>query len=822
MSELTNGVATEDENVSGAQVEGEESEATLLKKNLKLESQQAEEDEANKENADEKTEDQVPEITNEDPMTTSMDGIEDIANEPKEDDEQPKENGLDKAEEENTEKDAAEIPVSILDGGEEKQEEEPKVEADSAAESVPVAEEEEQPAPEEQQTEEAPQEEADPPKEESVAEPEHFELQAPPVPKRPRTPNELDEPQPESEQKSESEQPVDEQPQEVGEKVEGGTLINGIIEFPRRESASKQSTIASPIPATPKSGAPPTPKSGGAPATPKSGATATPKSTRSGRAFDFNSNKTGAKKTTFEDEVLSVKSPKSRGSKSPRSPRTPKTPTSQVEEPKAEEAEDPPTENEVADSDAGKLAAEEEERQRQASFEERQREREEEEARFKRLTSWDRGEDGMPKEETKEESISEQKEDTIAEDVEKESVKEESKAEESQQEEPPAPESEAGEQTESKAEEPEQTESKAEEPGDQEEQEKPPRDELEGSPAPPPPRPERSPSPVSFRREPASRDYMPYDQDLKGETKPARMPAGESFSSWTAADRDSYKPISPWVDRSSKYRNEYTVGEPPAAPAAYTAFFDDLVTSGPFASSLYSTSRLLERSRSRTRERRHALRSQSQARNYYKSVVESTNPLFLYRFASQLPAPLRTRDYSTPPSSLISRAPTAGSSYTSFMDYAGAKQFEMARSQSLQRSPLYQSNLALSRSTSRGGIDYYLGTGRSSRVDSYVDSLHRPYDWNVPSNYETYRASNRGQIGFAPLSNYQSYVDTLQRSLSRERYERDRLRHKYTTVSYQLEQACKQMDLLRSSNYSALRSGSAPRTSVYAGFYPYS
>jgi len=76
---------------------------------------------------------------------------------------------------------------------------------------------------------------------------------------------------------------------------------------------------------------------------------------------------------------------------------------------------------------------------------------------------------------------------------------------------------------------------------------------------------------------------------------------------------------------------QYTVGEPPAAPAAYTAFFDDLVTSGPFASSLYSTSRLLERSRSRTRERRHALRSQSQARNYYKSVVESTNPLFLYR-----------------------------------------------------------------------------------------------------------------------------------------------------------------------------------------------
>ena len=71
---------------------------------------------------------------------------------------------------------------------------------------------------------------------------------------------------------------------------------------------------------------------------------------------------------------------------------------------------------------------------------------------------------------------------------------------------------------------------------------------------------------------------------------------------------------------------------------------------------------------------------------------------FPHRFASQHPVPLRSRDYSTPPSSMVSRAPTAGSSFVSFMDYAGAKQYEMARSQSLQRSPLYQSNLALSRS----------------------------------------------------------------------------------------------------------------------------
>jgi hypothetical protein len=77
---------------------------------------------------------------------------------------------------------------------------------------------------------------------------------------------------------------------------------------------------------------------------------------------------------------------------------------------------------------------------------------------------------------------------------------------------------------------------------------------------------------------------------------------------------------------------QYTVGEPPVAPSAYTAFFDDLVATGPFASSLYSTSRLLERSRSRTRERRQALRSQSQSRNYFRSVMDERSPLFLYRF----------------------------------------------------------------------------------------------------------------------------------------------------------------------------------------------
>lgn len=34
------------------------------------------------------------------------------------------------------------------------------------------------------------------------------------------------------------------------------------------------------------------------------------------------------------------------------------------------------------------------------------------------------------------------------------------------------------------------------------------------------------------------------------------MPTTTSFSSYSPAERDSYKPISPWVDQGSKYRNE--------------------------------------------------------------------------------------------------------------------------------------------------------------------------------------------------------------------------------------------------------------------------
>lgn len=45
-------------------------------------------------------------------------------------------------------------------------------------------------------------------------------------------------------------------------------------------------------------------------------------------------------------------------------------------------------------------------------------------------------------------------------------------------------------------------------------------------------------------------------KDALHETVPARLPTATSFSSYSPAERDSYKPISPWVDQSSKYRNE--------------------------------------------------------------------------------------------------------------------------------------------------------------------------------------------------------------------------------------------------------------------------
>jgi len=136
-----------------------------------------------------------------------------------------------------------------------------------------------------------------------------------------------------------------------------------------------------------------------------------------------------------------------------------------------------------------------------------------------------------------------------------------------------------------------------------------------------------------------------------------------------------------------------------------------------------------------------------------------------------------------------------------------------------------------------------------------VSNLNSRYEWQVPAAYELYRSSSRGQLGYAPLNEYNSYTNAtnsfadwtnerrqrsrettpvqwkslyetrlgeLQRSLSRERFVHDSLKNKYSKVSYQLDQACKQMDLLRANSYSSLNSGGlGPRTSVYGNFYPY-
>uniref|UniRef100_A0A914D319 Uncharacterized protein n=1 Tax=Acrobeloides nanus TaxID=290746 RepID=A0A914D319_9BILA len=69
---------------------------------------------------------------------------------------------------------------------------------------------------------------------------------------------------------------------------------------------------------------------------------------------------------------------------------------------------------------------------------------------------------------------------------------------------------------------------------------------------------------------------------------------------------------------------------------------------------------------------------------------------------------------------------------------------------------------------------------------------------------------------------YESKIGGLERSLSRERYEKDRLRNQYTAVASQLDQALKQLDLSRSaSSYALARSASQPRTSVFSSFFPH-
>ncbi|KAH7701064.1 Protein T23E7.2 b, partial [Aphelenchoides avenae] len=342
----------------------------------------------------------------------------------------------------------------------------------------------------------------------------------------------------------------------------------------------------------------------------------------------------------------------------------------------------------------------------------------------------------------------------------------------------------------------------AEEPAG-EEAEKPAGDEEEAAPRTPARARRESPSPPPrAAREP--REYVPYDEGHKETSGPTRLPDTGSFSSWVAPEKVGYQALSPLAQNAvRKYQNEYTSGSAYRPPTTYTQIFDDIVNTGAFGQNLYATNRLLERSRSRTRERRSALRGHRSASNYA-------------RFSSQYPSALRTSEYATPRSASVSRAPSRSGSFISFMDYAGSKQYDLARSDS--RGLLYGATEALSRSSSRGDIPYWTGSGRISRVDSFVNNMNSRYEWNVPSTYDMYRSSSRSNLY---ANGYAGQAADLQRTLSKERYEKDRLRSSYAQVAYKLDQALKQIDLLRTNSYSNLRSSSLPRTSVYTHFYPY-
>lgn len=154
------------------------------------------------------------------------------------------------------------------------------------------------------------------------------------------------------------------------------------------------------------------------------------------------------------------------------------------------------------------------------------------------------------------------------------------------------------------------------------------------------------------------------------------MPVENHKYSYTSYSQNATNP-------ASKYRNEYTATSTYRPSNPYTKLFDDIVSSGAFSSNLYSTSRYLERSRSRSRERSNAMRSPRSASNYYQA-------------ATNFPAPIRRRDYSTPPtqSSGLSRSSSRSGSFMSFMDYSNSKRYELQRNSS--RSSAYDSGLTRS------------------------------------------------------------------------------------------------------------------------------
>ncbi|XGW33532.1 hypothetical protein V3C99_017720 [Haemonchus contortus] len=707
-----------------------------------------------------------------------------------------------------------------------------------------------------------------------------FELQAPPEGKRPRTPNELDNPPPEEpveEAAGEPAKEVEETPQEVEEPPkEPEEAPQEMVEVPveveeapkeeeeeaieKTEVSQQEATPATPatpaasekvesVPQTPKSAVgsvPPTPMSatkeaagtpagsvpptpntaaeekfgtpaGSVPATPKTeekfgtpvgtpkmanGAlpngsipgtptakvetpkVATPKGTGTPKA-------TGTPKTNvafnFEETPATPKETEAPGTpaksaKSPRTPRTPKTPKTpksakslpaEEPEPLKEEPVEPEPAPAAEETPAEEAAPVEEEHAEAEPAEAEPAEAEPEEAKpepepelIEVEVTGEQAEDAAPAEETHAEEAQKEPEEEIP---------------------PPTKVSEVTAAPARKSPSP------------------PPVRQRAASPSPPRRARPSSPSP---ERRPA-RDYTSYDQDSHRHVPPPRLPTTTSFSSWSPPEKSSYTAISPFVTNPNKYRNEYTASCNYRPNNTYLSHFDDIVNSGAFSSALYSTTRLIERSRSRTRERRQAMRSQRSMSNYYRYLYDS--------YTSQYPAPQRAREYSTPPSREYSRPPSRSGSFISFMEYSGSKNGELSRNAS--RSSIYDS--ALSRSGSRvNNADLYYGGGRLSRVDSYVRDLHTPYEYEMPSTYERYRSSSRSG-GFSTISGYTGRIGQLERSLSRELLTKDRLRSEYSQLSSKLNQAVRQMDLLRATPYSSMRSASHPRTSIYAHFYPY-
>uniref|UniRef100_A0A915C9D9 Uncharacterized protein n=1 Tax=Parascaris univalens TaxID=6257 RepID=A0A915C9D9_PARUN len=679
-----------------------------------------------------------------------------------------------------------------------------------------------------------------------------FELQAPPTPKRPRTPNELDNLALSDEEVTEEvveEQDVHEDiPVEVRETQSDEVISTPEANVPET-AASDRDAYESPQ-ATPTRGSiPNTPKSAGSRATEqsvttprKAGATPSPQSPvkkdianktptsgtpRPKKAFDFEQPLAETPKTpksaTFDESVSTPKTPKS--AKTPKTPLTPKSPrvpgteTIDAEEPLQPPAEYEPQEDENSQRDGEATEGTESVAEVEAVSEA---------AEFT---------DAVPK--TEEEPAPEEREVEAAQPLEEVSRE----VEAAQPLEEPVPSSEEHQQA---AEEeigsvgtPAVGSAAEELPMDEHKEDvhegravTPTEESRPAIPhhVSPPPRPrrERSPSPVRHKpaAPPRETSFVHYDQDtFRTKGAPPRLPTYTSFSSYTPVEKPTYSALSPWVQSATgKYRSDYSSIGSYRSPSLYLSMFDELVKTGPFSSSLYSTNRLLERSRSRTRERKNAMRSARSASNYYRYT------------STYAAAPVRTRDYSTPPSSAITRPPSRAGSFISFIEYSGAKQYELARS----RSRSYGLESPYSRSGSRISIEPFYETGRLSRVDSYVREMDQRYESRVPSTYAKYYSTSRSNIphAYAALDGYsaaygvpsymtkdssqfdrQSIYDTgvsvrgmyearigdLERSLSRERLARDRMNAKYTELSKKLDQACRQMELLRANSYSSIR-----------------